>query len=59
MKQHVICMLLDLEYVNKLKYKRVKKYSEVNIPENAFSVFGSHATQNDDGDLFSLSFSPL
>ena len=37
----------------KLQYKTVKKYSEVIIPENAFSVFKSYAAEKGDRYLSS------
>ena len=47
-------MSLDIEYVKKPQYKRLKRYSEVIIQsKNAFSVFGGHVTQKDDGNLSS------
>ena len=36
---------------NNCSISRIERSSEVIIPENAFSMFGSHAPQNDDHDF--------
>ena len=41
---------------NNCSISQIERSSEVNIAENAFSMFGSHAPQNDDNDLSSLSY---
>ena len=41
---------------NNCSISQIERSSEVNIAENAFSMFGSHAPQNEDHDLFSLSY---
>ena len=39
---------------NNYGISRIERSSEVIIPENSFSMFGSHASQNDDYGLSSL-----